>query len=364
VIPHPLEGKMPSFLTPFGARQKTLHDEGEEISFLKKWMRKNLGRQFYTIPYELPSMLNLGRKMPKGFDIINNHNFPTEWAAFFAKKRLKVPVVWMCNEPPFWFSIPELRRGLRKINWPLFEVLDKVAVNYIDEIVVLSRIAKERVRKVYNRSARLVRSGIDAEMFHSAKGESFRKKYDLQNDFVLLQVGNLELNKRQADSIETLYYLSKTHDHVKLVLDGGGRRDELIRLSEKLEVGDKVLFLRTEGDEELAEVYAACDLFVFPAQITWGLAVIEAMAATKPVIVSEKCGVSEIVQSGVNGIVVDHAKPKEMAKQVELLMNDVELRKRLGENAYEYVKNHLSWEKYAKRMERVFEQAISVYRTP
>lgn len=54
-------------------------------------------------------MLNLGRRIPKGFDVINNHNFPTEWAAFIAKKRLKVPVAWMCNEPPYWFFLPEHR---------------------------------------------------------------------------------------------------------------------------------------------------------------------------------------------------------------------------------------------------------------
>jgi glycosyltransferase involved in cell wall biosynthesis len=61
----------------------------------------------------------------------------------------------------------------------------------------------------------------------------------------------------------------------------------------------------------------------------------------------------------VNGIVVDHAKPEEMARHVERLINDSKLRKRLGENAYEYVRNNLSWEKYARTMEKVFEQTIS-----
>jgi glycosyltransferase involved in cell wall biosynthesis len=132
-----------------------------------------------------------------------------------------------------------------------------------------------------------------------------------------------------------------------------------LTLSEKLGVRDNVLFLHTNNDEELAKVYAACDVFLFPAQITWGLAAIEAMAAAKPVIVSKKCGASEIIQTNVNGIVVDHAKPEEIAKQVELLMNNAKLRRKLGENAYEYVKSHLSWEKYARTMEKIFEQTIS-----
>jgi glycosyltransferase involved in cell wall biosynthesis len=103
-------------------------------------------------------------------------------------------------------------------------------------------------------------------------------------------------------------------------------------------------------------------VFVFPAQITWGLAVVEAMAAGKPVVVSSKCGVSEIIQTNMNGIVVEHAAPADMAKQVGLLINDPSLRQKLGENAREYVSSHLSWKKYAERMERLFEKAIEAYK--
>jgi glycosyltransferase involved in cell wall biosynthesis len=309
-----------------------------------------------------PRMINIGRSIPKGFDIINNHNYPTEWAALIARRRLKIPVVWMCNEPPFWFFLPENRKQLRKMNWPLFEVLDRIAVKYIDDIVVLSSIAARRVKETYNRSSKVVRSGVDVEFFHNASGGDVRKKYGLENDFILLHVGNFDPIKRQSDSIKAVYCLSRDYDNVKLILDGSGARDELVRLSEKLGVRDKVLFLQSVCDEDLAEVYAACDVFVFPSQITWGLAVTEAMAAAKPVVVSREAGASEIIQSGVNGIVVDHAKPEEIAKQVELLMNNPKLRKKIGENAYKYVKNNLSWKKYAKNMESIFKQTILTFK--
>jgi len=260
---------------------------------------------------------------------------------------------------PFGSLFPNSEEVYGKVNWPVFELFDRVAVDYIDEIRVLSHFAQAHVRKAYKRPSKVVRSGTNVELFHNASGESIREKHGLKNDFILLQVGNLEINKRQVDSIRTLGYLSKNYDHIKLILDGGGRREELAKLGEKLGVKDKVLFLHTNDDEELAKVYATCDVFVFPAHITWGLAVIETMAAAKPVTVSRKCGASEIIESGVNGIVVDHAKPEEMARHVERLINDSKLRKRLGENAYEYVRNNLSWEKYAKTMEKVFEQTIS-----
>jgi glycosyltransferase involved in cell wall biosynthesis len=356
VIPHPLGKKLPKWLKP----QETM-DKGNDgktqntgKSGLQQYMRKNMGKHFYTIPYELPTMINIGRKIPKGFDIINNHNYPSEWAAFYAKKRLKTPVVWMCNEPPFWFFVPELRRGLRKINSPIYNILDRVAVDYVDEILVLSNIAAGYVDKAYKRTSRVVRSGVDEELFHNASGTEIREKYGLSESFVLLQVGNIELNKRQIDAVKALKILSKRYDNIKLVFNGGGRREELIKLCEDQNVKEKVLILRSNNDEELAQVYAACDAFLFPAQITWGLAVVEAMAASKAVVVSRRCGVSEIIENNVNGLLVDHANPEDIAKQVERLINDPMLNKMLGENAYKYVRDNISWERYAKTMENIF----------
>ena len=363
VIPLPLENKIPKFLIPSEIYQK---DEGggeaDGSSSLRTWMRRAMGRQFYTIPYELPSMINTGRKIPKGFDIINNHNFPSEWAAFIAKKRLRVPIVWMCNEPPIWFFNSESRKGLRKINGPIYELFDKTASDYIDEIIVLSKIAQGYVDRAYHRSSRIVRSGVDVELFHTASGKDIREKYGLDGDFVLLQVGNFQLSKGQADSINALYQLSKNYDRIKLILDGGGPKGQLVKLSEKLGISDKVLFLHSNDDEELSKVYAACDVFIFPQQITWGLAVIEAMAASKPVIVSNKCGASEIIQSNDNGLIFDQSKPEEIAQKVKLLLDNADLRKKIGGHAYDYVKSHLSWEKYARTMEIIFEESLLAFK--
>ncbi len=361
VIPHPLGKKLPRWLKPQAQEATSKRGntpQNARKSLLQEYMRRNMGRQFYTIPYDLPSMINIGRCIPKSFDVINCHNYPSEWAAVAAKKRIKVPVVWMCNEPPFWFFVPELRKGLRKINWPVYNLLDKTSVNYIDEILVLSNIAAGYVQKAYNRSANVVRTGVDEERFRQASGARIREEYGLENDFVLLQVGNIELNKRQADAVKALKILCEGGARVKLMFDGGGRIDELVGLVGKLGLQDKVIFRRSNSDEELAEVYAACDVFLFPAQITWGLAVVEAMAAAKAVIVSDRCGASEIIQNGVNGMVVEHNDPMGIADRVKFLMDDDSARRKLGQNAREYVKSHLSWEKYAQKMHEALEKAI------
>ncbi len=156
--------------------------------------------------------------------------------------------------------------------------------------------------------------------------------------------------------------LSRRHSNVKLVFDGYGSAEQiraLTSLANKLGVKDKLLIRHSTSDSELAAVYAGCDVFIYPSKLTWSLAVTEAMAASKPVVVPEECGVSEILQNGVNGIVISDGGPAEVANKIESLMDDPKVGKKLGENAYAYVRDNLSWAKYAQRMENVFEQTIS-----
>ena len=129
---------------------------------------------------------------------------------------------------------------------------------------------------------------------------------------------------------------------------GKASRGNLVALSRELGLENKVLYLHSSSDSELAQVYSACDVFVFPAEITWGLAVIEAMAASKPVLVSNKSGASEIIRNGQNGFIIEEPNPRNMALQIENLITDSELRKKIGENAYEYAKQNLSWQMYLK----------------
>lgn len=322
----------------------------------KRSAARRLARSFRNYYYNLPAMVNLGMKIPKGFDVINNQNCPTEWAAFFAKKRLNAPIVWSCNEPPFWFTDPNQRKALGKINLPLYEGLDRVAVNSIDRIVALSAIGGRRIEQAYRKPYEIVHTGVN--LFHNASGKKFRERYSLEKDFLILQVGNIAPDKRQIDSLLALHLISKNYDNVKLIFVGAGPIEQLVELKQQLGIEKKVLFLQNISDSELSEVYAACDVFVFPSQITWGLAVIEAMSASKPVLVSNKSGSSEIIKHGQNGFVLEQPYPKNMALQIKNLIVNSELRYKVGENAYEFVKKNLSWEAYAKNMALVFERTL------
>jgi glycosyltransferase involved in cell wall biosynthesis len=353
---------------PIRGKRSSSHAQGPISKNPQVARKRGIARRvigsFRNYYYGLPAMLNLGMKIPRGFDVINNHNCPTEWAAFFAKKRLNAPVVWMCNEPPFWFTDVTQRKGLGKVNLPLYEGLDRVAVDYVDRIVVLSAIAGQRVEQAYQKPCKIVHTGVNIDLFHKASGKELRARYGLEKDFVLLQVGNIAPDKRQTDSIHALHKVSKKHPNIKLIFDGEGPKEHLLALSRQLGIKDKVIFLHSPSDTELAQLYAACDVFLFPSQITWGLAVIEAMTASKPVLVSNKSGASEVISNGENGFVIQEPYPENMALHIENLIANQDLRRKIGENAYEYARQNLSWEMFAKNMASVFQDAVAGYRNP
>jgi glycosyltransferase involved in cell wall biosynthesis len=134
----------------------------------------------------------------------------------------------------------------------------------------------------------------------------------------------------------------------------------LTGLVSELELNDKVMFIGQVHEAELKNAYAACDIFIFPAIQSWSLVAVEAMSAGKPVVVSDRCGVSEIIDDGKNGFIIHHENYMELADRITSLITDSKLRAYVGVNAREYVRQNLGWKKYALGMEAVFEDAIKI----
>lgn len=332
-----------------------------------------IGRLPYPLNHILPyykkflGMRRIGKVVAKGkFDVACNANFPSEWAVHYLRKKAHIPTVWMCNEPPFWFFLPEERSGVRTVDWPLFELFDRQAVRSVDRIMVLSRLMQGLVEKIYGRSSQVVRIGIDVTQFEGVSGEPFRKKYGLEGSFIMLQTGQFSPYKRHEDSISALNILSKKYDNIKLLFIGPetGYKNKLLDMISAYGLQDKVLFLGACQDDELKRAYSACDIFLFPAHQSWSLVALEAMASGRPTIISDKCGASEIIEPGVNGFVMKHEDCAEMAGYIERLILDPKLKETIGNNAHATVSEKLTWKQYTDDMERAFQKAIAETKGP
>jgi glycosyltransferase involved in cell wall biosynthesis len=131
----------------------------------------------------------------------------------------------------------------------------------------------------------------------------------------------------------------------KLLIIGKSNSRKYISLAEKIGIQDNVLYTGTIPHDHIAKFYLASDIFSMPSRFdTFGLTVLEAMAASLPVIVSTNVGAKDIVKQGINGFIIDNAKHKdEIADAIELLWNN-DVRMRMSIESFNTALNY-RWEK-------------------
>lgn len=119
-----------------------------------------------------------------------------------------------------------------------------------------------------------------------------------------------------------------------VVVAGSGEMEAALReLAAGLELDGRVSFTGFVNQRELPALYAACDVFVLPAEHEpWGLVVNEVMCAGLPLVLGAGVGcVPDLLQPGVNGLTCEAGNAVSLAAALEPLVSDAALRRRMGE---------------------------------
>jgi len=143
-----------------------------------------------------------------------------------------------------------------------------------------------------------------------------------------------------------------------VIVGDGPSKTELEGLAVKLRIKDRVRFVSDAEVENLAEFYAACDVFIFPALgEPWGLSLLEAMASGKPVIAAKDGGPQEIISSERDGFLVDPLDPNSYAEKILHLLTDHSLSQSIGEKAAMKARTY-SWKTMAKNYSEIYDRLI------
>jgi phosphatidyl-myo-inositol dimannoside synthase len=164
-----------------------------------------------------------------------------------------------------------------------------------------------------------------------------------------------ERYKGTDDLIRAVAQLRSTATGLQLVAVGGG--DDLPRLQQlaaKLGVADHVHFLENLSREELAACYARADIFALPSTGEgFGLVFLEAMAFGCPVIGAACGGITDLVEDGVNGLLVPPCDPDRLAETLNRLLRDEALRAELGRHGREIVRGKFAFEVFRGQLEKI-----------
>ena len=151
---------------------------------------------------------------------------------------------------------------------------------------------------------------------------------------------------------------------LKLRLVGGGRKfNDYILLTQKLNIQENVEFIGQIDHTNVPNELSKLDIYVALSRSeSFGVAVLEAGAAGKPVVVSNVGGLPEVVIRDETGLIVQSENITEAADAIEKLILDFELRKYMGINAINHVTNNYSWEISVQKMIRIYEETIQVFK--
>lgn len=186
----------------------------------------------------------------------------------------------------------------------------------------------------------VLKNGVDGELFHPGRRDPALREKLGGGKQLLLYAGRVSREKDLDMLADGYLKLRDRRRDVHLVIAGDGPyRDQL-----EARLGGAATFTGFVRGEELARLFASCDVFVFPSTTdTLGRAVAEAQASGLPAIVCGAGGPRECIEPGESGFVAPAGDEEEFFAKVESLLDDRALRERMGRAAREVARD-MSWE--------------------
>lgn len=174
----------------------------------------------------------------------------------------------------------------------------------------------------------------------------------------VLTVGRWAASERYKgadDLIRAVAQLRDAAPDLQLVaVGGGGDLPRLKKLGAKLGVAERIHFLENLSRKELAACFARAEIFALPSSGEgFGLVFLEAMAFGRPVIGAACGGVTDLVEDGVNGLLVPPRDPKQLAEALDRLLRDEALRVELGRRGAEIVRRKFSFAVFRAELEKI-----------
>jgi D-inositol-3-phosphate glycosyltransferase len=236
-------------------------------------------------------------------------------------------------------------------------------VRNADRIVAANAVEQAHLVRYYGaRSARItiIPCGVDTDLFCPMNQAEAKAALGLGPGPLLLYVGRLTPIKGLETLLEAVALLAM--DRKLRLLAVGGDADEpqnghpawLRQRVATLGLEEAVRFLGAQPQERLRLFYAAAQLTVMPSYYeSFGMVALEAMACGKPVIASRVGGLITTVQDGVTGYLVPEGNPRALASTIAALLDNRELRARLGREAQRWAVQY-RWSRVAEGVVRLY----------
>lgn len=287
------------------------------------------------------------------FDLIHCHtpmgSVVTRLAAKKSRKQYGTRVIYTAHGFHFYKGAP-----IR--NWIIYYPIEKHLSKYTDCLITINKedydIAKRKFKKV--KDIQYVHGvGFNIERLKEEVREDYKEKLHLnKNDIILSYVAEINVNKNQTLLVNCIEKLRSQFPNIKLLLIGkdsnNGQVDKIIK-QKGLEENVKLLGNR----EDIGKLLSITDIYV-ASSLREGLPVniMEAMYKKLPIVAIDNRGHRELIKDGETGFIVKDENT--MIKKVIELINNKELREKIGAEAFETSKEY-KLDKVINEMKKIYE---------
>ena len=180
-----------------------------------------------------------------------------------------------------------------------------------------------------------------------------------KNDIVFLFAGKLEFKKDPGLLLRAFSRIENPEVHL-IVLGNGALEKEL---KNKYSGINNIHFINFQNQSQMPVVYRLGDVLVLPSKVpieTWGLSVNEAMACSRAIIVSDRCGCGiDLIKNNINGYIFRRNNLKDLLKKMHLVIENKNRIKEMGNQSLEIIKDW-SFEKICYVIENLVLQNLKV----
>lgn len=326
--------------------------------YRKMFTPKNIFK-FIKEYYKGTKILNALNKEYK-FDLVYTHTLAALIGILFAKKR---------NIKHLW-HVQEIIAKPKVFNF-LFKKILSLDCNHkvvYDSIATMNFWIENNLKLTEKSEA--VWNGIEtknSKSFTDAELNEVRENYFFatNNEIVIALVGRINSWKGQQLLLQSFKTVIEKHKNIKLVYLGSAPPNQLIF---ETELRNKIKEYNLESNvilipfqKEIEKFWNSIDIAVVPSTEPepFGMVVIEAMLAKKPVIASNHGGPTEIVVENETGLLFEPNNHNSLSDALEKLIQDEQLRKLYGANGFKRVHNTFSLENHVNHFEKIFEELLN-----
>ena len=238
---------------------------------------------------------------------------------------------------------------------PFHKYLIKYLLTKSDYIFSTSNFLRKKVKEITKRSSIVTPFGVEVLKYNGTRKNTELVTFGIAK--------NLTSSSGIEKALRCFYKLKNKNKDKKIkfqIAGDGPLRGKIESIIYDLDLKNDVNLLGHLNHKDIYRFMRHIDIYInVPQKESFGVAVLEASAAGKPVIVSDVGGLSEVVEDGVTGVIIDYSNEHQIVKAMNEMVCNKDKRDFMGANGIKFIEKNYTWKKSVKIMLNSYKKILN-----